>query len=73
MVGPEFVSEAEDAVRAGFKGVEVILGTFEGSEFFDREVLGKVFDRKVGKIIGHLIESWGFACRVFIHVWDDAD
>ncbi len=73
MVGPEFVSEAEDAVRAGFGGVEVLLGTFEGSKFFDREVFRKAFDREAGKIIGHSIESWGFARRVFIHIWDDAD
>ena len=57
MVSSEFVSEVEDAVRAGFRGVEVVLGTFEGSEFFDREVLGKVFDREAGKIVGHSIES----------------
>ncbi len=73
MVGPEFVLEAEDAVRVGFGGVEVVLGTFEGSEFFDREVFGKAFDRKAGKIVGHSIESWGFARRVLIHIWDDAD
>ncbi len=73
MVGPKFVSEAEDAMRAGFGGVEVVFGAFEGSEFFDREVLWKAFDRKAGKIVGHSIESWGFACRVFICVWSDAD
>ncbi len=73
MVGPEFVSEAEDAVRAGFGGVKVVLGAFEGSEFFDREVFGKAFDRKVGKIVGHSIESWGFVCRVLIQVRDGAD
>ena len=42
---------------ARFGGVEVVLGTFEGSEFFDGEVFGKAFDRKVGKIIGHSIEN----------------
>ncbi len=73
MVGPEFVSEVEDAVGAGFGGVEVVLGMFEGSEVFNREVFGKAFDRKVGKIVGHSIESWGFACGVLICVWDDAD
>ncbi len=56
MVGPEFVSEAEDAVRARFRRVEVVLGTFEGSEFFDREVFGKAFDRKaVTTLQGRLI------------------
>ena len=55
MVGPEFVSEVEDAVRVGFGGVEVILGMFEGSEFFDREVFRKAFDREAGKIVGHSI------------------
>ncbi len=73
MVGPEFVSEAEDAVRAGFRGVEVILGTFEGSKFFDGEVFGKAFDREAGKIVGHLIESWGIVRRVFICIRDGAD
>ncbi len=73
MVGSEFVSEAEDAVGAGFGGVKVVVGTFEGSEVFSREIFGKSFDRKAGKIIGHSIESWGFACRVFISIWGDAD
>ncbi len=73
MVGPEFVSEVEDAVGAGFGGVEVIFGTFEGSEFADGEVFGKAFDRKTGKIVGHSIESWGFAHRVFISIWGGAD
>ena len=57
MVGSEFVSEAEDAVGAGFGGVEVVFGAFEGSKFFDREVFWKAFDREVGKIVGHSIES----------------
>ncbi len=73
MVSPEFVSEAEDAVGAGFGGVEVVFGAFEGGEVFNGEVFRKSFDRKVGKIIGHLIESWGFAHRVFIGIWGDAD
>ena len=73
MIGSEFVSEAEDAVRAGFRGVEVVFGTFEGSEVFEGEVFGKVFDRKAGKIVGHLIESWGIIRRVFICIRDGAD
>ncbi len=73
MVGPEFVSEAEDAVGTGFGGVEVVFGAFEGSEVLGREVFGKAFDRKAGKIVGHLIESWGFARGAFIRIWDGAD
>ena len=53
MVGPKFVPESEDTVRAGFRGVEVIVGAFEGSEVFDGEVFRKLFDRKAGKIVGH--------------------
>jgi len=73
VVGPKFVSEAEDAVGAGLGGVEVVLGMFEGGEVFNREVFGKAFDRKTGKIVGHSIESWGFTCGVFISVWRGAD
>ena len=73
MVGPEFIAEAEDAVRARFGGVEVVFGAFEGSKFFDREVFWKAFDREAGKIVGHSIESWGEALRVFICDWDGAD
>jgi len=39
----------------GFRGVEVVFGEFEGSEFFNREVFWELFDRKVGKIVGHSI------------------
>jgi len=56
VVGAEFVSEAEDAMRAGFGGVEVVFGTFEGSEFFKGEVLWEALDREAGKIVGHSIE-----------------
>ncbi len=73
MVCAKLVSETEDAVGAGFGGVEVVFGAFEGSEVFDREVFRKAFDRKAGKIIGHSIESWGFTCRVLIQVRDGAD
>ncbi len=73
MVGSKFVLEVEDAVGVGFRGVEVIVGTFERGEVFNREVFWELFDREAGKIVGHSIESWGFTCRVFISVWGDAD
>ncbi len=73
MVGSELVTEAEDAVRVGFGGVEVVFGAFEGGEVFDREIFWKAFDREVGKIVGHSIESWGVIPRVFIRGGDDAD
>ena len=57
MVGSKFVSEAEDAVRAGFGGVEVVFRTFERSEFFKGEVFWEAFDGEAGKIVGHSIES----------------
>ncbi len=56
MVRAELVAEAEDTVRAGFGGVEVVFGTFEGSEVFDGEVFWEAFDREAGKIVGHSIE-----------------
>jgi len=46
---------------------------FEGSEVFDWEVFWELFDRKVGKIVGHSIEGWGETLRVFICEWGDAD
>ena len=73
MVGAKLVSEMEDAMRAGFGGVEVVFGAFEGSEVFDGEVFWEVFDRKAGKIVGHSMESWGFVRRAFIRVRDGAD
>ncbi len=66
MVGPKLVPETEDAVGAGFGGVEVVLGAFEGSKVFDREVFRKAFDRKAGKIVGHSIGNLGLVQRVFI-------
>ena len=57
MVSPKLVAEAEDTVRAGFGGVEVVFGAFEGSEVFDWEVFWKLFDGETGKIVGHSIES----------------
>ncbi len=53
MLRTELVSEAEDTVRAGFRGVEIVLRTFEGSELFDRKVLRELFDREAGKIVRH--------------------
>src|SRR6266403_718614 len=53
LVGAELIAEAEDAVGAGFRGVEVILGVFEGSESLDGEIFWKAFDREAGKIVGH--------------------
>ncbi len=73
MVSPEFISETEDAMGVRFGGVEVVLGTFEGSEVFKGEVFGKAFDREAGKIVGHSIESWGFIKGVFIRGRDGAD
>jgi len=58
MHGTELVSEAEDTVRTGFRGIKVVLGSFEGSELFDRKVFREVFDRKVGEIVGHLMCFW---------------
>ncbi len=58
VLGAEFVSEAEDAVRMRFRGIKVVLGTFEGSELFDRKVFRKAFDWEVGKIVGHLMCFW---------------
>ncbi len=56
MIGPKLVSEAEDAMRAGFGGVEVVLGAFKGSKFFKGEIFWKALDREAGKIVGHSIE-----------------
>ena len=73
MVGAELVAEAEDAVGARFGGVEVVFGAFEGSEVFNREVFWEAFDGKAGKIVGHSIERWGEALRVFICDGGNAD
>ncbi len=56
--GVELVSEAEDTVSARLGGIRVILGTFEGSELFDRKVLRELFDKEVGKIVRHLMCFW---------------
>ena len=68
MVGPELVAEAEDAMGAGFGGVKVVFGAFEGCEFFDRKVFREAFDRKAGKIVGHSMEGYGETLRAFIDV-----
>ena len=34
----ELVSEMEDAMGAGFGGVEVVVGMFKRGKFFNREV-----------------------------------
>src|SRR6266403_1082504 len=44
-----------------------------GSGVFDREVLWKGFDGKAGEVVGHSIEGWGEASRVFICDRGDAD
>ncbi len=53
VLGVELISEMEDAVRTGFGGIKVILGTFEGSELFNRKVFRELFDREAGKIGRH--------------------
>jgi len=68
VVGAKLVAETEDAMGAGFGGVEVVLGTFEGSEVFSRKVFWEAFDREAGMIVGHSIEIWGEVLRVFICV-----
>ncbi len=55
MLGVKLVLEMEDTVRMGFRGIKVVLGTFEGSELFDRKVFREAFDREAGKIVGHSI------------------
>ncbi len=64
--GAELVSETEDAVRTGFRGVEIVLGAFEGSELFDRKVFRKLFDREAGKIIRHSICFSSADCLPFM-------
>ncbi len=66
VLGAKLISEMEDAVRMGFRGVKVILGAFEGSELFDRKVFRELFDREAGKIIRHLICFSSADCFPFI-------
>ncbi len=56
--GVKLVPEMEDTVSMGFGGIEVVLGTFEGSELFDRKVFRELFDGEAGKIVRHLIRFW---------------
>src|SRR6266478_8914924 len=65
VLGIELVLEPEDTVRVGFRGVKVVLGTFEGSELFDRKVLRETFDREAGKIIGHSMCFWSVGPALF--------
>jgi len=55
----------EDTVSARLGGIEVILGTFEGSKLFDRKVLRELFDREAGKIVRHSIGFWSVDCVPF--------
>ena len=66
MRGTELVSEMEDTVRAGFRGIKVVLGTFERGELFDREVFRELFDREAGKIVRHSICFLDADCSPFI-------
>ena len=62
----ELVSETEDAIRVGFRGIKVVLGAFEGSKLFDREVFGELFDREAGKIGRHSMCFSSAGCSPFI-------
>ena len=62
----ELVSEAEDAVRVGFRGIEIVLRAFEGSELFDRKVFRELFDREAGKIVRHSMCFLSADCSPFI-------
>ncbi len=53
--GVELIPEMEDTVSMGFGGIEVVLGTFEGSELFDRKVFRELFNREAGRIVRHLM------------------
>ena len=58
VLGVELVPEPEDTVRAGFRGIKVVFGTFEGSELLNRKVFRETFDREAGKIVGHSMCFW---------------
>ena len=66
MLGAELVPEPENAVRTGFRGIKVVLGTFEGSELFDRKVFREAFDGEVGKIARHSMQLWSVGRVPFI-------
>ena len=73
MFRAELVPEAEDAVRARLRGVEVVFGMFEGSELFNRKVFRELFDGEVGKIVRHSILSLSANRPPFIPVIPVAD
>jgi len=64
--GTELISETEDAIRARFRGVEIVLRTFEGSELFNRKVLRELFNREAGKIVRHSIHFSSADCLPFM-------
>ncbi len=66
MLGAELILEMEDAVRMGLGGIKVVLGTFEGSELFDRKVFRELFDREAGKIVRHSMCFSSEDCPPFI-------
>jgi len=66
VLGAELILEAEDAVRAGFRGIEIVLGAFEGSELLDRKVFRELFNREVGRIGWHSICFSSVGCSPFI-------
>ncbi len=65
VLGVELIPEVEDTVRTGFRGIEIVLGTFKGGELLDRKVLRELFDREVGKIVRHSMCSWSIGCPPF--------
>jgi len=69
----ELVSKLENAVRTRFRGIKVVLGTFERGELFDREVFWELFDREAGKIVRHSILSLSADRPPFIPVVPVAD
>jgi len=73
MLGAELIAEAENAVRTRFRGIKVILGAFEGSELFDREVFWELFDREAGKIVRHLMCFSSANCSPFNSLISVAD
>ncbi len=64
--GAKLISEVEDAIRTGFRGVKIVLGMFEGSELFNRKVLRELFDREAGKIVRHSMCFSSVDCSPFV-------
>ena len=58
VLGVELIPEVEDAIRAGFRGVEIVLRALEGGELFDGKVFRELFDGEAGKIVRHLMCFW---------------